>query len=56
MLSNHTKMPSEIASKIVRAVYGTTLDPSMLTPALNLGSRYGLISKPVPATDLIWKG
>jgi NitT/TauT family transport system substrate-binding protein len=56
MLSKNTKMPPEIASKIVRAVYGTTLDPSMLTPVLNLGSRYGLISKPVPATDLIWKG
>ena len=55
MLSNHTKMPAEIASKIVRAVYGTSLDPSMLTPVLNLGTRYGLISKPVPATDLIWK-
>jgi NitT/TauT family transport system substrate-binding protein len=56
MLSNHTKMPPEIASKIVRAVYGTTLDASMLTPVLSLGSRYGLIPKPVPATDLIWKG
>ncbi len=56
MLSSHTKMPAEIASKIVRAVYGTTLDASMLTPVLSLGSRYGLIPKPVPATDLIWKG
>lgn len=56
MLSNHTKMPPEIASKIVRAVYGTTLDPTMLAPVLNLGSKYALISKPVPPTDLIWKG
>jgi NitT/TauT family transport system substrate-binding protein len=56
MLSNHTKMPAEIAGRIVRAVYGTTLDPSLLTPVLNLGSRYGLITKPVPASDLIWKG
>ena len=56
MLSAHTKMPAEIASKIVRAVYGTTLDPAMLTPVLNLGSKYALLAKPVPATDLIWKG
>jgi hypothetical protein len=28
----------------------------MLTPVLNLGERYGLIPKPVPAADLIWKG
>jgi NitT/TauT family transport system substrate-binding protein len=56
MLSNHTKMPPEIASKIVRAVYGTTLDPAMFAPVLNLGSKYGLISKPVPPSDLIWKG
>jgi NitT/TauT family transport system substrate-binding protein len=56
MLSNHTKMPAEIASKIVRATYGLTLDPSMLTPVLNLASRYGLIAQPVAANDLIWKG
>jgi NitT/TauT family transport system substrate-binding protein len=54
MLSNHTKMAPEVAAKIVRANYGLTLDPTMLTPVLSLALRYGLIAQNVPATDLIW--
>jgi NitT/TauT family transport system substrate-binding protein len=54
MLSNHTKMAPEVAAKIVRANYGLTLDPTMLTPVLNLALRYGLIAQNVPANDLIW--
>jgi NitT/TauT family transport system substrate-binding protein len=54
MLSNHTKMPPEVAAKIVRAVYGVALDPSLLSPVLNLALRYNLIAQNVPAADLIW--
>jgi NitT/TauT family transport system substrate-binding protein len=56
MLVKHTKMSAEVANKIVRATYGLTLDPTMLTPVLNLASKYGLIAQPVAAADLIWKG
>ncbi|HEY5349892.1 MAG TPA: ABC transporter substrate-binding protein [Candidatus Lustribacter sp.] len=56
MLVKHTKMSAEVASKIVRATYGLTLDPTMLTPVLNLALKYSLIAQPVAATDLIWKG
>lgn len=55
MLVSHTKMPAEVAQKMVRATYGTTLDPAMLTPVLNLAQRYGLIAQPVSANDLIWR-
>ena len=55
MLVSHTKMPAEVAGKMVRATYGTTLDPVMLTPVLNLALRYGLIAQSVSANDLIWR-
>jgi NitT/TauT family transport system substrate-binding protein len=54
MLVNHTKMAPEVAAKIVRAVYGVALDPSLLSPVLNLALRYNLIAQNVPAADLIW--
>jgi NitT/TauT family transport system substrate-binding protein len=55
MLANHTKVTLDVAQKMVRATYGTVLDPTLLTPVLNLGSKYGLLSQPVAAADLIWK-
>ena len=55
MLANHTKVPLAVAHKIVRATYGLTLDPTMLTPVLDLAVRYGLMTQPVAATDLIWR-
>jgi len=55
MLANHTKVTIDVAQKMVRATYGTALDPSLLTPVLNLGLKYGLLSQPVAAADLIWK-
>jgi ABC-type nitrate/sulfonate/bicarbonate transport system substrate-binding protein len=56
MLANHTKVPSDVAHKMVRAGYGLKLDPAMLTPVLDLASRYGLMPQPVAANDLIWRG
>jgi NitT/TauT family transport system substrate-binding protein len=55
MLANHTKVTADVAHKMVRAVYGTTLDPTLLTPVLNLALKYNLLSQPVAAGDLIWK-
>jgi NitT/TauT family transport system substrate-binding protein len=55
MLAAHTRVTAEVAHKMVRAVYGTSLDPSLLTPVLNLALKYNLLTQPVAATDLIWK-
>jgi hypothetical protein len=55
MLANHTKVTADVAHKMVRAVYGTALDPTLLTPVLNLALKYNLLSQPVAAGDLIWK-
>jgi len=55
MLVDHTKMPAAVAQKMVRATYGLTLDPTLLTPVLDLALRYGLIAQRVAATDLVWR-
>jgi NitT/TauT family transport system substrate-binding protein len=55
MLVSHTKIPAEVAQKMVRATYGLALEPAMLTPVLNLALRYGLIAQSVSANDLIWR-
>jgi NitT/TauT family transport system substrate-binding protein len=55
MLANLTKMPLEVAHKMVRATYGLTLEPALLTPVLDLAVRYGLMPQSVAANDLIWR-
>jgi hypothetical protein len=35
-------------------VYGTQLDPSLLQPVIDAAVKYGIIDKPIAATDLIW--
>jgi NitT/TauT family transport system substrate-binding protein len=55
MLVSHTKVTADVAAKMVRAVYGTTLEPALLTPVLNGALKYGLLTQPIAAADLIWK-
>lgn len=55
MLANHTKVPSDVAHKMVRATYGLRLEPGLLSPVLDLAAHYGLMAQPVAANDLIWR-
>ena len=54
MLANHTKVTLPVAQSMVRATYGTTIEPDLLTPVLDLALRYGLVSQHIPASALIW--
>jgi NitT/TauT family transport system substrate-binding protein len=54
MLVSHTKVTADVAAKMVRATYGTTLEPALLTPVLNAEVKYGLLTQPIAANDLIW--
>lgn len=56
MLANHTKVTLTVAKSMVRATYGTTIEPDLLTPVLDLATRYKLFAKSVPASNLIWDG
>jgi NitT/TauT family transport system substrate-binding protein len=56
MLANHSRVSADVAAKMARATYGTTVEPAMIAPVIDLAVRYGLLEKPVPPTDLIWRG
>lgn len=48
-----SKMPAEIAGKMIRSYYGEKLDPALLQPVIDAAAKYGVISKPFPATEVI---
>jgi len=53
MLATLTKLPVESIRAMRRAVFGTTLDPKLMQPTLDIGARYKAIERPVAAADLI---
>jgi NitT/TauT family transport system substrate-binding protein len=46
--------PAVIAT-MNRATYGTDLDPVLMQPVLDAALKYGILDRPVPVTDLIWR-
>ena len=48
-----SKMPAEIAGKMIRSYYGEKLDPSLLQPVIDASAKYGVIAKTFPATEVI---
>jgi NitT/TauT family transport system substrate-binding protein len=55
MLVAFTKLDPQLAATMRRAVYATSLDPSMLQPVLDNAVRYGMLEKPIDASELIWQ-
>jgi NitT/TauT family transport system substrate-binding protein len=56
MLATLTKLPLENIRTMRRAVFGTSLDPKLMQPVLDIGARYKAIERPVNAADLIGTG
>jgi NitT/TauT family transport system substrate-binding protein len=56
ILVKHSKVPPSIADSMARAEYGANLEPAMIQPVIDLALKYGVITKPLTANDLIWKG
>jgi NitT/TauT family transport system substrate-binding protein len=54
MLANHTRVTADVAAKMVRARYGTTLDAGLINPVLSTATKYGFIPATITAADLIW--
>lgn len=50
----NTRVTVELAQRMVRATYGTTLDPAMVAPLIDVARRYGLLNVPISPADLIW--
>jgi NitT/TauT family transport system substrate-binding protein len=41
---------------MLRTDYGTSIDPGQIKPVIDVMVKYGLLDKPVDASDLIWRG
>jgi len=55
MLARLAKVDQQMATTMGRITYGTTFDPKSLQPIIEALLRYGIIDKPIDATDLIWQ-
>ncbi len=54
ILVKNSKLDPSVAATMARAVYGTKLDPSLVQPVVDAAVKYGIIDKPVAASDMIW--
>jgi ABC-type nitrate/sulfonate/bicarbonate transport system substrate-binding protein len=44
-----------VAAKMTRSTYGTSLDPALMQPVLDMFLHFGVLSKPMSAADLAWQ-
>jgi NitT/TauT family transport system substrate-binding protein len=54
ILLRYTRLTPELASKMVRVQYGTTLNVADLQPPIDDAQKYGAFPRPVTAAELIW--
>jgi NitT/TauT family transport system substrate-binding protein len=52
ILVKASKMPAEVANKMVRAYYGERLDAALLQPVIDACAKYGTIAKSFPAAEV----
>jgi NitT/TauT family transport system substrate-binding protein len=55
ILLQHTKLSPDVIKTMVRAKFDTdaTVDPTIVQPVIDTAAKYGSISKPFPAADII---
>ena len=51
ILVKYTKMPDDIANKLMRVSYGERLQASIFQPVFDAAAKYGVIAKSFPAAD-----
>jgi NitT/TauT family transport system substrate-binding protein len=54
ILVANSKLDPATAATMARAVYGTQLEPSLIQPVIDAAVKYGIIDKPIAASDLMW--
>ena len=55
MLTKFTSLAPTVANTMGRASYATTLEPSMIEPAIKYMVKYGFLPKSIDASQLIWR-
>jgi NitT/TauT family transport system substrate-binding protein len=56
ILVRAAKLDPDIAAKMTRSTYGTSLDPALMQPVLDMFVHFGVLANPMPAEALVWKG
>jgi NitT/TauT family transport system substrate-binding protein len=54
MLVALTKVDPALARSMERATYGTTLDPSLIQPVIDVIAKYGILERPIDPNELVW--
>jgi NitT/TauT family transport system substrate-binding protein len=55
ILVRNSKLSAETANTMARATYGLALDPALIQPVIDDAVHYGILSKPLSASELIWR-
>jgi NitT/TauT family transport system substrate-binding protein len=55
ILVRSAKLDPVIAGKMTRSTYGTSLDPALMQPVLDMFVHFGVLPKPMSAADLAWR-
>jgi ABC-type nitrate/sulfonate/bicarbonate transport system substrate-binding protein len=55
ILARETKINPEILSQMTRSVYPERLDPAQIQPVIDVTAKYGGLSAPFPASEMIYR-
>jgi NitT/TauT family transport system substrate-binding protein len=55
MIERIMHVDPSVGATMNRATYGTDLDPALMQPVLDAALKYGILDRPVPTSDLIWR-
>lgn len=56
ILAKYTKVDLALTTAMPRYTYATAVTPEIISPVVAAAVRYGVLPKPLPATELIWAG
>jgi NitT/TauT family transport system substrate-binding protein len=54
ILSKYSKISADLAGRMARDQQGTTLDPKLMQPVIDAMKKYGDLSSPLTAAQLVW--
>jgi NitT/TauT family transport system substrate-binding protein len=54
ILIKYSKMDPALMHSMARAVYATTIDPSLVQPELDAAAKYGALDHTFPASEILW--
>jgi NitT/TauT family transport system substrate-binding protein len=54
ILIDAAHLDPDIAGRMTRSTYGTTLDPKAIQPVLDMFHHFGVLATPMPAQSILW--